>query len=75
MPKKPDMAAEAGLPAFQRYQLAFTGHIRNPQLNKRPRGVEARRMKVYNELVFNNLESFLLACFPVLRKVLGQASM
>ena len=29
-------------------------------------------MKVYNELLFNNLEGFLLACFPVLRKVLGK---
>lgn len=29
-------------------------------------------MKVYNELVYNNLESFLLACFPVLRKLLGK---
>lgn len=29
-------------------------------------------MKVYNELVYNNLEGFLLACFPVLRQVLGK---
>ena len=29
-------------------------------------------MKVYNELLFNNLEGFLLACFPVLRQVLGK---
>ena len=29
-------------------------------------------MKVYNELLYNNLEGFLLACFPVLRKVLGK---
>lgn len=29
-------------------------------------------MKVYKELVYNNLEGFLLACFPVLRQVLGK---
>jgi len=29
-------------------------------------------MNVYNELVYNNLEGFLLACFPVLRQVLGK---
>ena len=29
-------------------------------------------MKVYNELLYNNLEGFLLACFPVLRQVLGK---
>jgi len=28
-------------------------------------------MKVYNDLLYNNMEGFLLACFPVLRKVLG----
>lgn len=66
------MSAKPELPAFQQYQFTFAAHIRNPQLNKRPRGVEARRMRVYNELLFNNLEGFLLACFPVLRKVLGK---
>lgn len=28
-------------------------------------------MKVYTELLYNNVESFLLSCFPVLRQVLG----
>jgi len=28
-------------------------------------------MKIYTELLYNNIEGFLLACFPVLRKVLG----
>ena len=65
------MSEKSDLPVFQQYQSAFAGHIRNPQLNKRPSGVPARRMKVYNELLYNNLEGFLLACFPVLRKVLG----
>ncbi|WP_296885558.1 putative DNA-binding domain-containing protein [Thiobacillus sp.] len=59
------------LPEFQRYQYAFTAHIRDPKAQPRPAGVEARRMKIYTELVYTNLENFLLACFPVLRKVLG----
>ena len=59
------------LPEFQRYQLAFTAHIRDPKATPRPAGVEARRMKIYNELLYNNVEGFLLACFPVLRQVLG----
>ena len=29
-------------------------------------------MAVYNELLYNNIESFLLTCFPVLRKVLSK---
>jgi len=60
------------LPEFQRYQFAFASHIRDPKGNRRPAGIEARRMKIYTEIVYTNTESFLLACFPVLRKVLGK---
>lgn len=58
--------------SFQAYQHAFTAHIRDPKNAKRPQGASARRMDVYAELLYNNIESFLLACFPVLRKVLGK---
>lgn len=58
-------------PAFQRYQYAFSAHIRDPKLHKRPPGIEARRMAIYNELLYNNIESFLLTCFPVMRKMLS----
>lgn len=73
MPKKADKLAKPELPLFQQYQFSFSRHIRDPRQNKRPAGIEARRMKIYNELLFNNIEGFLLACFPVLRKVLGKA--
>ena len=56
---------------FQTYQLEFARHIRDPKANGRPTGVAARRMKIYNELLYNNLEGFLLACFPVLRSILS----
>jgi len=57
---------------FQRYQREFTAHIRDPKSVGRPKGVPVRRMRVYNELLFNNLEGFLLACFPVCRDILGK---
>ena len=57
---------------FQQFQYAFTAHIRDPKAHPRPRGIEARRMKIYKELLYNNTESFLLACFPVLRHILGK---
>jgi hypothetical protein len=60
------------LPAFQQYQYAFTRHIRDPKNHPRPAGVPVGRMQVYAELVYNNMEGFLLACFPVLRRVLGK---
>lgn len=57
---------------FQDYQREFTAHIRDPQGVTRPKGVPARRMKVYNALLYNNMEGFLLSCFPVCRKILGK---
>jgi len=59
-------------PDFQRFQYEFTRHIRDPKAHGRPAGVSARRMRVYNELLYNNIEGFLLACFPVLHRILGK---
>jgi len=56
---------------FQQYQLQFAGHIRNPAERPRPAGVSAKRMRVYTQIVFNNLESSVSACFPICRKILG----
>ena len=67
MPRAPE-----ALPEFQRYQLEFTRHIRSPRQYPRPTGADARRMNVYNDLLYKNVESFLLACFPVSRRVLGK---
>ena len=60
------------LPEFQQFQYAFAAHIRDPKAHPRPQGIEARRMNIYNELLYNNTEGFLLSCYPVLRKVLGK---
>lgn len=62
----------ADLPSFQRYQLEFTAHIRDPLHQPRPQGVVASRMAVYQEIVFNNLFASVSACFPVAQKVLGK---
>lgn len=60
------------LPSFQRYQQAFTAHIRDPVNHPRPNGVPAERMAVYEEIVFNNLFESISACFPVTQQVLGK---
>ena len=44
---------------FQDFQRAFGRHVRDPRLFPRPAGVPARRMAVYNELLFNNICGFL----------------
>ena len=57
------------LPDFQKQQYAFTGHLRDPDGRPVPAGVEARRMAVYRDLVYNNIEGFLTSAFPVLRSL------
>jgi len=54
-------------------QLALTRHLRDPQAVAAPQGVEDRRLAIYRDLVFNNVESLLAGNFPVLRQVLGDA--
>ena len=60
-------------PDFKDFQHAFARHIRDPHHTARPAGVPARRMAVYNELLFNNITGFLDPCFPVCRKLLGES--
>ena len=59
------------LPEFQRFQHEFARHVRDPRSAPRPAGVPARRMGIYNELLYNNIENSLNACFPVARALLG----
>lgn len=55
---------------FRRKQAEFAAYIRDPGLNPAPLDVEERRMAMYRELFFNNIEGFLSGNFPVLRKIL-----
>ena len=57
-------------PDFIQQQYAFAAHIRNPEQNAAPAGIEDRRMGIYRELFYNNVEGFLSNGFPVLRELL-----
>lgn len=57
---------------FQRRQAAFAAHIRNPENAALPDGIEDRRMAIYRDLFFNNLNSFLAGAFPVCHRLLGE---
>lgn len=59
------------LPTFQQTQYAFAAHLRDPDTNPAPPDVEDRRMKIYRELVYNNIESFIATGFPVLRQLIA----
>jgi len=59
----------AELPDFKQQQYKFTAHIRDPENNPLPDGVEDRRMAIYRDLLFNNVNSFLEGSFPVVRSL------
>ncbi len=60
-------------PAFFRHQYEFAAHIRDPAGRPCPADVDDRRMAIYRDLFYNNLESLLAGNFPVLRRLLSDA--
>ncbi len=56
---------------FQQLQHAFAAHIRDPENQPAPDGIEDRRMTIYRDLFFNNLVKLLAGTFPVLSKIMG----
>lgn len=55
--------------SFREIQHVFTQHMRDPENNPAPEGVEDRRIGIYRELVYDNIEGFIANSFPVLRKI------
>ncbi|WP_137823277.1 DUF2063 domain-containing protein [Pseudomonas sp. D(2018)] len=51
--------------------MSMARYVRDPQHNAPPPGIEARRLAVYRQLFFGNVESLLAGGFPVLRASLG----
>ncbi len=56
---------------FQALQYEFAAHIRDPEKNPAPSGIEDRRLAIYRELFFNNVAKMLAGTFPVLSGILG----
>lgn len=54
-------------------QLLMGRHLRDPERAPPPEGVEPRRLAVYRDLVYNNIESFISNGFPVLRRLYDDA--
>jgi hypothetical protein len=52
---------------FKSLQYAFTAHIRDPENSPAPEGIEDRRINIYRNLFYNNIEGFVSSGFPVLR--------
>ena len=66
MPRQTPIAVS---PAFFHTQMQFAQHIRNPEQQARPADIEDRRMGIYLELFYNNIENFLATGFPVIRSI------
>lgn len=56
-------------PGFQQAQLELAAHIRDPERDPPPAGIEDRRLRIYRELFFNNISGLLSEAFPVLRSL------
>lgn len=67
------MAETESRPRFQQLQYAFSAHLRDPEALPGPAGIEERRLRVYRELFYNNVEGFLANAFPVIRQLLADA--
>ena len=59
-------------PAFMQKQYEFARYIRNPDRNPKPADIESRRMNIYHELFFNNVENFMATTFPVIKSILSE---
>jgi uncharacterized protein len=58
-------------PRFQAIQRQLASHLRDPEASPAPAGVEERRIRIYRELIYNNVEAFLSGGFPVVRSLHG----
>ena len=55
--------------AFQQVQHDFIQHIKDGQNNNGVDGIEDRRLAIYRDLFFNNVNGFVSSGFPVLRSL------
>jgi hypothetical protein len=51
-------------------QWALTAHLRDPQHQPAPAGLDETRLQVYRDLLFNTLQALLAGSFPVLLQLL-----
>lgn len=55
--------------SLEQVERQLAAHIRNPANCAGPEGMEQRRLKIYRDLFYNNIENFISNGFPVLRSL------
>lgn len=63
------MSSQPNVQHFTDSQHQFASYIRDPEHNPMPDNIEQRRMNIYRELFYNNIEGFISNAFPVLRQL------
>lgn len=58
-------------PQFLKTQAEFIAHLRDPEQHSAPSDVEDRRMAIYRDLIYNNIENFISGNFPILRQIIA----
>ncbi len=57
---------------FQQTQYQFAAYIRDPEHQAIPDHLESRRMAIYRDLFFNNINNTLSSAFPVIRQLMTE---
>nr|WP_241198357.1 putative DNA-binding domain-containing protein [Pseudomonas granadensis] len=57
---------------MQQQQQALTRYLRDPEQQATPADMNAARVEVYRDLVFNNVSQLLSGTFPVLIRIIGE---
>lgn len=60
--------------ALANAQYGMAKFLRNPESEAKPAGIESRRLKIYQDLIYNNIEGFISSGFPVLRSLYTNSS-
>jgi uncharacterized protein len=60
--------------SFQDLQASIGAHLRDPARHAVPDGLEERRMAIYRDLVYRNVETAIASAFPVIRRITPDAA-
>ena len=69
---KTDLHTQRKNPSFKDVQYQFSSYIRDPENNAPPEGIELRRLTIYRNLIYNNINTFISSCFPVLKSLISE---
>lgn len=58
---------------FKTRQYQFAAWLRDPDNQAAPKGIEARRLAIYRNLMYSNIEGFIRKGFPVLHSLIPEA--